>query len=131
MIDPHFTLHPPAYFHLRSGNNPSLIEGLVWTKPEHSALVSPWIRFISNPFRDLGAPQGITPTRKSTIQTLHVESDESSIAVNFDFVDERANLMPLVVERKAKIISWHDVSLLAYARPVAPQKAALGDLIRG
>ena len=50
MSDPHFTLHPPAYFHLRSGKNPSLIEGLVWTKPEHSALVSPWIRFISNAF---------------------------------------------------------------------------------
>ena len=41
ITDPHFTLHPPAHFHLRSGNNPPLLEALVWTKPAPGELASP------------------------------------------------------------------------------------------
>lgn len=131
MRDPHFTLHQGSYFHLRSGKHPPLLEGLVWTRPEPSALTSPWIRFISNPVKDLGSPQPLQPTRKTTIQSLLVESDECSVAVNFDFVDERAEQLPLVKDRKAKVIQWHDVLLLVYAHPVEPQAATLGYLIRG
>ena len=71
------------------------------------------------------------PTRKTTIQTLLVESDECSVAVNFDFADERTERLPLFKDRKAKVIRWHNVLLLAYAYPVAPQAATLGHLIRG
>jgi len=65
------------------------------------------------------------------IQSLSVESDECSVAVNFDFVDERAERLPLVKDRKAKVIQWHDVLLLVYAHPVEPQAAPLDYLIRG
>src|SRR5262249_3328922 len=131
MRDPHFTLHPGGYFHLRSRNHPPLVAGLVWTIPEPSAITSPWIRFISDPVKDLSSPQPLQPTRKTTIQTLLVESDECSIAVNFDFVDERAAQLPLVKDRKANVIRWHNVSVMVYAYPIAPQKATLGYLIRG
>jgi hypothetical protein len=130
MTDPHFTVHPP-YFQLRSGKNRQLLAGLVWTTPGPGETTSPWIRFVSNPVRELPIMTPIRPTRETVIQPVLADSDSTSLAVNFDFVDERAAGFPLVVERKAKIITWHSISLLTYARPVPAQPAALGYLIRG
>lgn len=131
ITNPHFTLHPPGYFHLRSGNNPPLLSGLVWTEPDRQELVSPWIRFVSNPVETLSHVRPFTPSRSTRIQTLHFASDDCSIAINVDFVDERAQALPLVVERKAKIFSWREISMLVYAYAVPSQPATLGYLIRG
>jgi hypothetical protein len=54
LVNPHFTLHPPMYVHLQNQEKEEIVAGLVWA--EANGLQDenePWIRFISNPVKEL------------------------------------------------------------------------------
>lgn len=128
--NPHFTFHPPAHFHLKSENDAVLLEALVWTEPEPGHEVSPWIRFVSNPIRDLLYFKGVPHGRTAELHTLNPQNEDCSIAVHLDFVSAPGN----VYRDGAKIahfISWGGVTLRLYAYSVPPQEATLGYAILG
>jgi hypothetical protein len=64
--NPHFTLHPPGHFHLKSENGTVLCEALVWTEPEPGHEVSPWVEVYFQPYRDTSLVSAAGPWSKST-----------------------------------------------------------------
>jgi hypothetical protein len=129
--NPHFTLHEGAYFHLVSGKNEPLLEGLVWTTPEPGRAVSPWLRFISNPIKELSPTRPIRKSIPIEVHRLMVRSEDCSVAVHLDFV--RPEHRPIVTNgnKISHVITWKGVDLSGVAYEVPGQQATLGYLIRG
>jgi hypothetical protein len=114
--NPHMTFHPPAWVHLRSRGRKPIYQGLTWT--DHS----PWIRFISNPLRNLNA-SAAGRGGSVKIMPLRVDTLDVSAQVCIDFVTQLppASLHPTVW----RVIPWGDVSIGIAVRRLPPQSANL------
>ncbi|MGH8564532.1 MAG: hypothetical protein ACREXW_10775 [Gammaproteobacteria bacterium] len=123
--NPHFTLHPPGHFHLKSENRTVLCEALVWTEPEPGHEVSPWLRFTSNPIATLPSFRRPAHGRKVQIYTLIAPKEDSSAAVHIDFVREPGPTH--VGEQKvAHYFTWGQAVLRVLSFCVPSQPASLG-----
>lgn len=85
--NPHFTFHPPMYVHLRVNKKQELFAGLLGVDfiVENQGRL-PWIRFISNPFRELKPFDPIKQQKNLEVVRFIVPSDEASVGIAFDFV---------------------------------------------
>lgn len=129
--DPHFTLHDGAYFQLRSRKETPLLRGLVWTTPEPGYAMSPWLRFVSSPIKDLRRTRRVRKSMHVEIYRLFAKHEDCSIAVHLDFV--RPDQRPVIIEgnKISHVIAWKAVTLSVLAYEVPHQPATLGYLIRG
>ncbi len=128
--NPHFTLHPPGYFHLKSESGTVLCEALVWTEPSPGHEGSPWLRFVSNPIRTL--PPFRQPAHGCTVQVymLIPPREDCSAAVHVDFV-RKPGLAHLGEQKVAHYFMWGQVVLRALLFCVPAQPASLGYEIAG
>ncbi|HEV2545908.1 MAG TPA: hypothetical protein VGU20_01085 [Stellaceae bacterium] len=127
LVNPHFTFHPPAWWHLRSEGEEAMWRGLVWTKHLPDADCSPWLRFVSKPVNDLPIFKRVSHGKQAGIWALPV-SESCSVGLMVDFV----NSVPSAAnDATAKFMPWHDVTLRFRARPLPPQQSALGYEIMG
>lgn len=128
--NPHFTFHPPGFWHLRSGNNLPLLSGLVWTEPGPGETESPWIRFVSNPIKDLSPFEGKSTGNTIEVHSLLANSVEDSVAIHFDFI-KKSEAKKIGKPNISKFINWGDVTLHLYSYTLPGQSAWLGYLIKG
>lgn len=130
IINPHFTLHPPGYFHLKSENGVVLCEALVWTDPGPGQTISPWLRFVSNPIAELQPFKQPPHGRSVQIFALSSPIKDCSVAVHVDFV---STPVPTHIDavKVAECFSWGDVIIRVQAFCVPSQPATLGYEITG
>jgi len=89
--NPHFTFHPPAYFHLRANNDQELWVGVALIEIMITQDVSvPWVRLVSRPIREIQARPPRNPGR-TTVLPVPVPSGDVSVGVAIDFVRPGAN----------------------------------------
>lgn len=128
--NPHFTLHPPGHFHLKSENGTVLCEALVWTEPPPGQDVSPWLRFVSNPIATLPPFKRPAHGRAARIYTLTPRREDSSAAIHIDFV-RSSSTTHLADEKVAHYFTWGEVTVRVLAFHVDAQAAELGYEIAG
>jgi hypothetical protein len=89
--NPHFTFHPPAYYHLRANHKAKLFSGLLMVDlVVQSEGVLPWIRAVSNPVAKLGRVQGSPHKPQVEVVRLQLPSEDLSVSVEVDFVAANA-----------------------------------------
>jgi hypothetical protein len=128
LVNPHFTLHPPGYWHLRSEGESAMWSGLVWTTHLPDAECSPWLRFVSMPVDTLPVFKGVSHGKKAETWPL-VVNDVCSIGVLIDFVNS-APLAPRS-DSIARYVVWGELTLRVRAQRLPPQQGSLGYNIMG
>jgi hypothetical protein len=131
LIDPHFTYHHPAQFHLVANKSRvkkyqkrMLLRGLVWTTHLADQECSPWLRVISNPLNSL---KPYSPGHKRP-WLVPVNSEDCSIGLWMDFV----NALGEPNDGTARyIITNKNVILRARAACLPAQRASMNYLIVG
>lgn len=126
LTDPHFTYHPPNYYHLVANKHKEEIAaGLVWAENAQGPCggaegVDFWVRILSAPVSSL--PIMRMPTGKSVeIYNLLNPDRDCSVGLYFDFVREPAG------NRKVfKFVRWGNILLRIHARIEPAQDATLG-----
>jgi hypothetical protein len=91
IVNPHFTFHPLAYYHLRADNQPELFSGLLMVDlvlADEGRL--PWVRAISRTVSSL--KQFEPPSRRALEYVrLPISTGECSVELLFDFVGSSAS----------------------------------------
>lgn len=128
--NPHFTLHPPAYFHLKGEDGTVLCQALVWKEPSPERKISPWLKFTSNPLETLSPFLRGANGRPVDIHRLSAPHLNCSIEAHVDFV--HANRPPPPQRKNfMHLFTWGDAAIRVSAGCVPPQPARLGYHILG
>ena len=110
VVNPHFTYHPIAMFHLKANGDETLFEGLC----DLSIVLEqqqelPWIRAISNPLHSLPSVGTRADGVKLDYVTLGVDTDRTSIAIAIDLLKPSSELKNVEASKLVHHTEWHGV----------------------
>ncbi len=124
--NPHFTFHPPIYFHLRANKDDTLFEGiadidLILGQGEGF----PWVRFISGPVAELASLADLRTGEQIEIHKIAITSTNCSIGLGIDFVPPQATNTTRAMLHD-EIIEWQGrhIRIFAEELPVQPSTLA-------
>jgi len=125
IVNPHFTFHPPIYFHLRANRGEELFAGIadigLIIKKKESV---PWIRLVSRPVCELIKFSGARAGESSDVATINVPTADCSIGIGIDFVGDWE--IPILDNHLFEhTYEWNNWRLHVHALQLAPQNATL------
>lgn len=123
VINPHFTFHPPAFFHLRTNKEEPIFEAIADVNLTlHQENIMPWLRITSMPVNNIKS----TKTRNDHVNNEYININplnvKNSIQIDVDFVKKSYNFKP---HKSEKIINCTDFNLRIKYGISYPQLATL------
>ena len=125
IMNPHFTFHPPMYVHFRANKRDELFAGILGVDfiVEAEGRM-PWIRFVSNPIKEL--KQFTQPRDDKDVEIVRflIPSNDISLGIGIDFVSEQ------VAREQSNsnlnyFVDWHGRTLNVFAQVLEAQKSTV------
>jgi hypothetical protein len=124
VTNPHFTFHPPGFFHLRANGDEPLFEGINLVDVSvHQDGSMPWLRAISAPIKQLRSSNRRSNGIQNEDLLVKIPSENSSIQVNLDFISR--DTVGKFDHDSRWSFQWHDVALQVTVSFTYPQIATL------
>ena len=119
VTSPHFTFHPPHWFHLRANKEEALFEAIadldLTLRQDHEM---PWIRAFSGPLNSLKSGGTRQDRVVADSLTIQVPTGHASLRIAIDFVTLQA--ANHIGDASCWHLPWHNVALrvtLAFTYP--------------
>lgn len=124
--NPHFTFHPGCWYHLRANKQKPLFQGLLMVDMVvNDCGYLPWIRYISNPVKNLKSFQNQSHSKEVNVIKIIVPDDEVSIQIGFDFIKDIKNQSPNSSGFFDDFVKWGNRIIHIFAEILPGQKATL------
>jgi hypothetical protein len=122
--NPHFTFHPPHWFHLKSDGDGALFEAIADVPLAlHQDSEMPWLRAVSTPLRQLPTGGRRRDSFSEEEIGIALPHEELSVCIELDLV--RAGKIRVTSGPAQWFTPWHGVAIRATLRPAAAQIATL------
>jgi len=124
LVNPHLTFHPPLKFHVHSNGEEEIFVGIMDVDLVVQAEGKlAWIRFVSDPLRNLKPFQRRSGQQVEVIRFL-APNDDVSMRICVDFVTP--NNLPIATTPQSSLLFSNGARTIEIlAKAVAPQKSSL------